>query len=210
MRETQKPMSSKRDYSWDLCVVLQKRTQSPTWCHCQSCKMRKRAREELTTIRQIYNEALQCGNKESVQQTCPLYLPWSQTSTENKEKQLPPMQQTRAEVTLAVIGPIHLEVILAEEGADDEIILLGTQSNLPHLAEADCLYMDGTFQTCPCFYYQIFIIKYGQTFPMVYALLPNKQQAISNRMFMMMKEATLNLGLKLTCSSVVSGLSRHW
>ena len=52
------------------------------------------------------------------------------------------MPQTRAEVTLAVIGPKHLEVILAKEGADYEIILLGTQSNLPHLAEADCTWME--------------------------------------------------------------------
>ena len=177
--------------------------------------MRKRAREELTTIRQIYNEALQalsqCGNKESVAASMSILSSLKSNLYREKRKRLPPMPQTRAEVTLAGdwIGPIHLEVILAE-GADDEIILLGTQSNLPHLAEADCLYMDGTFQTCPRLYYQIFIIKYGQTFPMVYALLPNKQQAISNRMFMMVKEATLNLGLKLTCSSVVSGLSRHW
>ena len=68
-------------------------------------------------------------------------------------------------------------LVLAESGAEDKIILLGTQSNLHYLAEAECLYVDGTFETCPHLFYQIFsihIIKYGQTFPMVYALLPNK------------------------------------
>ena len=39
---------------------------------------------------------------------------------------------------------------------------------------------------------------------MVYALLPNKQQSTYNRMFMMVKEAALNLGLDLTPSSVLS------
>ena len=39
---------------------------------------------------------------------------------------------------------------------------------------------------------------------MVYALLLNKQQAIYNRMFMMVKEAALNLGLKLSPLSVLS------
>ena len=40
------------------------------------------------------------------------------------------------------------------------------------------------FETCPRLFYQNFtihIIKYGQTFPMVYALLPNKQQTTYNR-----------------------------
>jgi len=120
------------------------------------------------------------------------------------------MPQTHAEVTLAGDWAYTLggePFILAEEGADDNIILLGTQSNLHHLAEAECLYMDGTFQTCPRLFYQIFsihIVKYGQTFPMVYGLLPNKQQATYNRMFMMVKEAALNLGLELTPSSVLS------
>ena len=125
-------------------------------------------------------------------------------------QRLPPMPQTHAEVTLAGDWAYTLggePFILAEEGADDKIILLGTQSNLHHLAEAECLYMDGTFQTCPRLFYQIFsihIVKYGQTFPMVYGLLPNKQQATYNCMFMMVKEAALNLGLELTPSSVLS------
>ena len=67
--------------------------------------------------------------------------------------------------------------------------------------------MDGTFETCPRLFYQIFtihIIKYSQTFPMVYALLPNKQQSTYNHMFMMVKEAALDHGLDLTPSSVLS------
>ena len=46
---------------------------------------------------------------------------------------------------------------LAEGGADGKIILLDTQSNVHHLGEAECLYMGGTFETCP-----IFITKYFQ------------------------------------------------
>ena len=108
------------------------------------------------------------------------------------------MPQTQTEVTLAGDWANTLgsePFILAEEGADDKIILLGTQSNIHHLAEVDCLYMDGTFQIGPHLFYRIFsvhILKYGQTFPMVYALLPNKQQATYNRTFMMVKEAALN------------------
>ena len=96
--------------------------------------------------------------------------------------------------------------ILVEEEADDKIILLSIQSNY-HLVEAEYLYLDGTFKTCPHLFYQIFsihIIKYGQTFSMVYAPLPNKQQATYKCIFMMVKEAALNLGLELIPSSVIS------
>ena len=120
------------------------------------------------------------------------------------------MSQSHAEVTLTGDWANTLggePFVLGESGAEDKIILLGTQSNLHHLPEAECFYVDGTFETCPRLFYQIFtihIIKYGQTFPMVYALLPNKQQTTYNRMFMMVKEAALNLGLDLTPSSVLS------
>ena len=120
------------------------------------------------------------------------------------------MPQSRAEVTLTGDWANMLggqPFVLAESGAEEKIILLGTQSNLHHLAEAECLYVDGTFKTCPRLFYQIFsihIIKYSQTFPMVYALLPNKQQSTYNRMFMMVKEAALNLGLDLTPSPILS------
>ena len=53
------------------------------------------------------------------------------------------MPQTRAEVTLAGDWANTLgsePFIFAEEEADDKIILLGTQSNIHHLAEVDCLH----------------------------------------------------------------------
>ena len=173
--------------------------------------MRKRAREESTTIPHIYSEALQdlsqCGNKSIVAAKMSTLSSLKSNFYREQWKRHPPMPQTRAEVTLAGDWANTLggePFILAEEGTDDEIILLGTQSNLHHLAEAECLW---AFQTCPRLFYQIFsihITKYGQTFPMVYALLLNKQQAISNHMFMMVKEAALNLGLKLSPLSVLS------
>ena len=103
------------------------------------------------------------------------------------------MPQWRAEVTLTGDWANMLggePFVLGKSGAEDKIILLGTQSNLHHLAEAECFYVDGTFKTCPGLFYQIFtvhIIKYSQTLPMVYALLLIKQQSTYNHMFMMVK-----------------------
>ena len=81
-------------------------------------------------------------------------------------------------------------------------------TNLHHLTEAD---VDGTFETCPQLFYQIFTIhvtKYSQTFPMEHALLPNKRQSTYNCMFMMMREAALDHGLDFTHSSVLSNFEQ--
>ena len=67
------------------------------------------------------------------------------------------MPQSRAEVTLTGDWANTLggePFVLGESGAEDKIILLGTQSNLHHLAEAECFYVDGTFETCPRLFYQ--------------------------------------------------------
>ena len=51
------------------------------------------------------------------------------------------------------------QFVLAESGADDKIIILGTRSNLHHLAEAESIFVDGTFSTCPRQIFSIHIIK---------------------------------------------------
>ena len=38
-------------------------------------------------------------------------------------------------------------------------------------------------------------MKYNQVFPMIYALLPNKQWNSYNHAYMLLKDATLDLGL---------------
>ena len=65
--------------------------------------------------------------------------------------------------------------MLASDGSDDKLVLLGTVENLHCLAEAESLFVDRTFSICPSIFYQVFsIMKQGQTFPMVFALLLNK------------------------------------
>ena len=39
--------------------------------------------------------------------------------------------------------------VLADSGVEDKIILHVTQSKLYHLPEAECFYVDATFETCP-------------------------------------------------------------
>ena len=93
------------------------------------------------------------------------------------------MPQSRAEVTLTGDWANTLggeSFVLGESGAEDKIILLGTQSNLHHLAEAEYFYVDGTFETCPRLFYQIFTIHITMEVQpdLPYGVCPASQQAV--------------------------------
>ena len=65
------------------------------------------------------------------------------------------------------------EFVLANDWSDDKIGTVETAEtveNLHRLAEAESLFVDGTFSICPLIFYQVFsihITRQGQTFPMV-------------------------------------------
>ena len=98
------------------------------------------------------------------------------------------MPHSRAEIQLTGDWTKTLDgndFILGDDSNDDKIVLFGTQSSLRLLSEAETYYVDGTFPITPSLFYQIFtihIVKYNHSFPMVYALLPNKEcYYVSNR-----------------------------
>ena len=87
------------------------------------------------------------------------------------------------------------------------IRLSATNENLMKLVEADTLYVDGTFQTCPRVFYQIFTIHAtyaGKHIPLVYCLLPNKRQETYERVFRIIQEKADQLGLNLMPQTVLS------
>ena len=64
--------------------------------------------------------------------------------------------------------PTGERFLLAEDGDVDKIIVYASDESLRLLAEADDIYIDGTFRTCPRLFYQIFTIHaffHGQQFP---------------------------------------------
>ena len=77
----------------------------------------------------------------------------------------------------------------ANDGSDDKIVLFGTVEDLYTILQwlNHLLLMEH----CPLIFYQVFsihIMKHGQTFPMVYAVLPNKQRQTYLRRRMRQKE----------------------
>ena len=99
------------------------------------------------------------------------------------------------------------QFLLVEDGDDDKVVIFATDNNLKLLAEAECLFVDGTFHTCPEVFYQIFTIhafRSGQQFPLAYCLLPGKSRETYQRVFTLLKEKADELQLALSPSVVLS------
>jgi hypothetical protein len=65
------------------------------------------------------------------------------------------------------------------------IIAFATTENLRDLANADIVFCDGTFYTCPNLFYQIYSIQIhidDIMTPVIYAFLPGKSQATHSRL----------------------------
>jgi hypothetical protein len=60
----------------------------------------------------------------------------------------------------------------------NEIVIFSCFANLKFLCSADTIYVDGTFDYCPKYFYQLFTVHgYKNGVPLVFALLPSKKAA---------------------------------
>jgi hypothetical protein len=78
--------------------------------------------------------------------------------------------------------------LMFDSGTDDHdrMLIFSTDENLDAMVSNGNWFMDGTFKCAPEIYYQVFTVHVfinGAVFPVVYALLPNKQQATYERFF---------------------------
>eukprot|EP00117_Sycon_ciliatum_P045118 scpid64432/ scgid32466/ len=68
---------------------------------------------------------------------------------------------------------------------EDRILLFSTDENLNLLETSESCYVDGTFKSVPKLFCQLYTIHArcdGQVFPLVYALLPDKQRVTYDRL----------------------------
>ena len=90
---------------------------------------------------------------------------------------------------------------------DSKIVIFSTEHNLELLAQAEKIYVDGTFQICPRVFYQIFSLhafKNGRQFPLVYCLLPRKSRTVYLRALELIKQKSEDLGHTLAPVEVLT------
>jgi hypothetical protein len=80
-------------------------------------------------------------------------------------------------------------VLLIDAGVYDDskrILAFATEANLNLLKCNSTWYGDGTFAVCPDIFYQLYainIISKGKNLPMIYALLPDKEETSFTKFF---------------------------
>ncbi len=125
-------------------------------------------------------------------------LPSVKTSLyRSRRARLPPLPQSRSDIQLEGDWTKTTRVkrfFLSNDGDENRIIIFPTDDQLAILANADTIYMDGTFECCPRLFYQVFTLNISffrgnQQFPVVYVLLPGKSRETYNRAFTHLKEA---------------------
>ncbi|XP_069090533.1 zinc finger protein 670 isoform X3 [Pleurodeles waltl] len=78
---------------------------------------------------------------------------------------------------------------------NENIVLFATEKNLAYLRASKIWQVDGTFKTCPEPFKQLYTVHgyiKTETFPLVYALLPDTKLNTYNVMFQRIKELTIN------------------
>ena len=174
--------------------------------------MRKRAREESTPMQVIYEQEKvrllsESSSTNSVTETAAALPQFAGIKTvlyRERRKRFPTMPTSRAEVqlegtwTTTVMGDRFL---LGEDGeGDNKIIAFASDRGLKELSNAETYYVDGTFDTAPRLFYQLITIHafvLGVMLPLVFGLLPNKEQRTYVRFMTMVKDKAAALGYHL-------------
>ncbi len=149
------------------------------------------------SMSQIVNIS-ECQLPKSLNAKCQLI----QTSLyRSRRARLPSLPRSRGDIQLeGEWTETTNSFLLCSDGEEDKILIFATDEHLEMLANAERVYMDGTFQICPRLFYQLFNINvfiHQQHFPVVYCLLPRKTWEVYNRAFTLVKEAAQNLHLEI-------------
>ena len=121
--------------------------------------MKKRARDESTSVNIIYDDSLQVlsqgENSDDVLAQL-LSLESIRSSLYRARHEHTPILQTHVR-DVSLSG----RYIKTQSGEDfllvdnDKIMIFATEENLRLMSEADAFYIDGTFSTCPSLFYQV-------------------------------------------------------
>ncbi|XP_053202906.1 uncharacterized protein LOC128387687 [Panonychus citri] len=111
------------------------------------------------------------------------------TISRSKLSMVPKLPASREEINLPndmKVLPNGQNFLIADEGEGDRILVFGSFKSFQRLAEADNIYMDGTFKSCPKLFYQIYTIHVminKLMVPVIYCLLPDKRNRTYERLF---------------------------
>ena len=118
--------------------------------------MRKRARDESTSINVIYDDQLQVlsqgENSADVLAQLPSLESIRSCLYRSRHEHTPTLPIHRRDVSLSgryTKTCSGEDFLLVDDGNDNKIMIFATEENLQLMSEADAFFIDGTFSTCP-------------------------------------------------------------
>lgn len=153
-------------------------------------RIRKRAREELTPLPTIYDDEVTALHDQSPLEAAhfPTFYSVRAGLYRQRRKMIPQIPKLRRDIILEdewTETGSGAPFLLSNDGSDDKILLFATSENIKSLCQSSTVFCDGTFYIAPSIFDQLYTIHgivSGKTFPLVYALLPNRQQSTYERM----------------------------
>lgn len=128
-----------------------------------------------------------------------------------RRKALPPLPKTRDEAIQNLLSmqiqTLANEPFLEIVDEDSSIVVFTTVTNLRELCKIVRLFIDGTFDYAPKLWYQFFTIHAIDNehyIPLVFCLLPNKEQSTYERLFELLKMRCRLYGLNFAPTTVVT------
>lgn len=116
----------------------------------------------------------------------------------HRRKNMPTLPKNRQEAIDKLLErqlkTVKGEDFLLHEDAHSGLVIFSCTSNLTFLNKCDKIYMDGTFKYCTKFWLQLFTIhgiENGRYVPLIFCLLPNKQEETYCILFRTIREKCL-------------------
>ncbi|XP_067668277.1 uncharacterized protein [Haliotis asinina] len=157
--------------------------------------LRKRSREETTAIQQIYNDEINNIPVEAAATVPPLCSVKSGLYR-HRRKTTPALPKDLASVNIEGSWANTKDgrrFLAVNSGREDKILVFATDETLEMAQQANILYMDGTFYSCPGLWHQLYVIHSmagGKMFPLMFCLLPDRRRETYTRLFQQLKEVT--------------------
>jgi hypothetical protein len=132
-----------------------------------------------------------------------------------RRAKLPPLPKNLKDVQEALdsmsVKTIYEEEFLILNDRNNEIVIFSCFANLKFLCSVDTIYVDGTFDYYPKYFYQLFTIhgyKNGQYVPLVFALLPSKKTATYTTFSSLLINECLKFNFVLKAKKVVADFEK--
>ena len=175
--------------------------------------MKQRAKAGVTPIPTIYDKELiklrtpECNDDtRQIIEQLPTYYSCKTTLYHQRSINIPGLPKTTTD--------INLQYKWCLTTAGDQFLLpsvyppmliFSTINNLTHLAAANTIFCDGTFYACPSLFHQLYTVHAmvdGSMYPLVFDLLPGKDEVIYTRFFSQIRHIAQQHQLQLQPDTV--------